>query len=141
MGDKIVKPIFRPKSYWGAPISLADEISVNMRMMHSILNIDMISLPLIWDGGNLVTNGKVGFITERIIKDNKKKYTRKQIEKIINDTLKIKPVFITELKGDKLAHSDGYLAFINENTVLLSEYPVNKLFEKIKSMLIKLRKY
>ena len=31
----------------------------------------MEKIPLIWDGGNLVTNGEIGFITDQILVDNK----------------------------------------------------------------------
>lgn len=125
MGDKIIKPRFRPKYYWGAPICIADEINENMKFIHSIINIDMVTLPLIWDGGNLVTNGKIGFITERIIEDNKKNFSEKQIKDIIEKNLNFKPILLPVLKDDKIAHSDGYLSFVNEKTILLSEYPSN----------------
>ena len=126
MDDKIVKPIF----YYEDNSNIALKINKSMRTLNYLLKKRLVDIDLIWDGGNLVTNGEIGFITERIIQDNKKKYTRKQIEKIIKDTLKINPVLITEFEEDELAHADGYMAFINENTVLISEYTDNKLFEK-----------
>ncbi len=118
--DEIVKPIFKPKYSYSKTANL---INKSMNTLNSILNKKIINIPLIWDGGNLATNGEVGFIIERIIKDNQNKFSEKQIEEIIKENLNIDPIFIPVLKGDEIAHSDGYLAFLDEKKILLSEYP------------------
>ncbi len=125
--DKIVKPIFKPKYSYSKTANL---INKSINTLNYILNKKITNIPLIWDGGNLVTNGEVGFITKRIIKDNQNKFSEKQIKEIIKENLNINPIFIPVLKDDKIAHADGYLAFIDNKTILLSEYPKYKEFKK-----------
>ena len=125
--DKIVKPIFKPKYSYS---KTANIINKSMKTLNSFLNKELTNIPLKWDGGNLVTNGKIGFITERIIRDNQKKFSEIQIEEIIKENLNINPIFIPVLKDDEIAHSDGYLAFLDRETILLSEYPDDIDFAK-----------
>jgi len=135
--DKIVKPIFKPKYSYRKTANL---INKSMNTLNSILNKKIVNIPIIWDGGNLVTNGEVGFITERIIKDNKKKLSEEQVEEIIIENLNIKPIFIPVLKGDEIAHSDGYLAFLYKKKILLSEYPDSKDFKKDNEYVFQIKK-
>ncbi len=124
MGTHIVKPIFKPK-YYRKYYDEANNISQYMKVIHSILGVDMEKIPLIWDGGNLVTNGEVGFITEQIIHDNKKTHTEEKIKEIIKSHLDIEPIFLPVLPEDVFGHSDGYLAFLNTDTIAISVYPRN----------------
>ena len=73
MDDKIVKPIF----YYEDNSNIALKINKSMRTLNYLLKKRLVDIDLIWDGGNLVTNGEIGFITERIIQDNKKKIYKK----------------------------------------------------------------
>jgi agmatine/peptidylarginine deiminase len=119
--DRIVKPVFRPQYYSGA-FKRAENISRSMELISEILGKDLVGIPLVWDAGNLVTNGKIGIITERILKDNPR-HTKDQIASMIREHLQIEPVFVPELAGDVLGHADGYLAFHDERTAIVSEYP------------------
>ncbi len=122
-GTKLFKPIFRPKYYYGE-YHLADEINIAAYSLHSFMGIDMEELPLILDGGNFVTNGEVAIITRRINKDNKKKYPdEKDIKAIIQDKLKIKPIFVDEMEGEETGHADGCFAFLSKNDIAVSKYP------------------
>jgi agmatine/peptidylarginine deiminase len=121
VNNKILKPIFKPKYYWGA-FDKAEQINQNMKLFHSVLNWDMVDMDLKWDGGNLVTNGKIGFITERILKDNSKQFSEQEISNIIKEKLGIEPIYIPELKDDEISHSDGFLAFLDENTIVIPDY-------------------
>ena len=119
-GDRIVKPTFRPQYYRGA-FRRAHRIDRNMECISAILGKDLYRIPLCWDGGNLVTNGTVGVVTERLLRDNPS-FSLETICGLIREHLRIEPLLVPELQGDSLAHSDGYLAFLNERTVLVSEY-------------------
>jgi agmatine/peptidylarginine deiminase len=118
----IVKPIYRPK-YYRKYFEEAAIIDQSMKIMHSILGIDMVKIPLIWDSGNLVSNGEVGFITDQILADNKKNFDEAQIKDLIRNHLKIEPILIPTHPDDIYGHSDGYLSFLNHNTVAISKYP------------------
>lgn len=124
MGSHIVKPIFRPK-YYRKHFEQASKIDQYMKFIHSILAVDMEELPLIWDGGNLVTNGEIGFITEQVLMDNKKTHTENQIVDLIKSQLGFVPIFLPVLPDDTFAHSDGYLAFLNQDSIAISSYPKN----------------
>jgi len=120
-GTTIYKPIFKPKYYWGT-YDAADQINQNSKIIHSLLNFDMEILPLKWDGGNLITNGEIGFITDRILKDNAKGYSKVQIEAIIKSKLNFEPVFVPSYPKDEFGHIDGCLNFISKDKLLIGEY-------------------
>lgn len=123
MGSHLVKPTYKPKSYWG-DFAVAQHISDNMKILHSLLGMDMEPVGLVWDGGNLVTNGRIAFISRQLLKDNKKGYPDEhQIEKLIQQTLGVQPVWVDLPKADPLSHTDGYLTFISLNKALVSTYP------------------
>lgn len=121
MDSHIVKPVFRPK-YYRKYFEEAAKIDQYMKVIHMILGIDMVKIPLIWDSGNLVTNGEIGFITEQILIDNKKTHTENQITEIIKSELGIVPIYLPVAPDDPFAHSDGYLAFTKMDTLLVPNY-------------------
>jgi agmatine/peptidylarginine deiminase len=122
VGSHILKPVFRPK-YYRKYFEEAAKIDQYMKLIHMILGIDMVKVPLIWDSGNLVTNGEIGFITEQILIDNKKTHTENQITEIIKSELGIVPIYLPVAPDDPFAHSDGYLAFTKRDTLLVPNYP------------------
>ena len=122
MGTHIVKPIYKPK-YYRKYFDEAAKIDSYMKIIHSILGVDMEQIPLIWDGGNLVTNGEVGFITEQLLIDNKKTHSEKEIKDIIKATLNIDAKFIPAHNEDLFCHSDGFLSFLNKETLVVADYP------------------
>ena len=63
----------------------------------------------------------LGFFCDKIYKQNKD--LGKNVKNIIRNYLGIEPIIIESNKHDKLAHSDGVLAFLNEKSICLSEYP------------------
>jgi agmatine/peptidylarginine deiminase len=122
MGTQIVKPIFKPR-YYRKYFEEAALIDQSMKIIHSILGIDMVKIPLIWDCGNLVANGEVGFITDRVLDDNKKNFDEAQVKEIIRSHLKIEPIIIPTHPEDMFGHTDAYLSFANKNTLTISKYP------------------
>jgi len=122
MGTHIVKPIFRPK-YYRKYFEEAAMIDQSMKIIHSILGIDMVKIPLIWDCGNLVSNGKIGFITDQVLADNKKSFDENQVLEIIRSHLKIEPIIVPTHTDDIFGHIDAYLSFVNSSTIVISKYP------------------
>jgi agmatine/peptidylarginine deiminase len=122
MGSHIVKPIFKPR-YYRKFFDEAAVIDSYSKILHSILGVDMEQIPLIWDGGNLVTNGEVGFITDQILQDNKKTHSEKEIKELISSCLGIEPVIVPSFSDDPFAHTDGYMNFLNKDTIALASYP------------------
>lgn len=122
MGTHIVKPIFKPK-YYRKYFEEAALIDQWMKVIHSILGIDMVKIPLIWDCGNLVTNGEIGFITDQVLADNKKTHDETQVKEIIRSNLQIEPIIIPTHPDDIFGHVDAYLSFVNKTTIAISRYP------------------
>lgn len=142
MGTHIVKPIFKPR-YYRKYFEEAALIDQSMKIIHSILGTDMVKIPLIWDCGNLVTNGEIGFITDQVLTDNKKTYDETQVKEIIKSHLKIEPVLIPTHPDDIFCHSDAYMSFLNQSTLAISKYPENankrdlKYLEEVKAIVQK----
>ncbi len=122
MGTHIVKPIFKP-SYYRKYFDEATEIDNYSKIIHSILGIEMKKIPLIWDGGNLVTNGEVGFITDQIVHENRKTHTEKEIKDLIKEELGIEAVIVPTFPDDPFGHTDGYMNFLDKDTLAFSKYP------------------
>ncbi len=122
MGSHIVKPVYKPK-YYRKFFDEAALIDSYTKIIHSILGVDMESIPLIWDGGNLVTNGEIGFITEQLLIDNKKTHSEKEIKELIKSTLGIDPIFVPVYSDDPFGHSDGYMNFLDKDTLAIASYP------------------
>lgn len=82
----------------------------------------------------MVSNGKIGLITDKIYDLNKDK-TKDEVKGIIREYLGIEPIVFPTFKFDSLGHSDGYVNFLSESTICVSKYP-GKLFlkDEIKSL-------
>jgi agmatine/peptidylarginine deiminase len=122
MGTHLVKPKYEPGVYWGNK-AIARQISDNMKLLHSLLDLDQELIELVWDGGNMVTNGEYAFISEQLVLDNTKKYSQLEIEALIYQRLRVKAIWVKLPKADKLAHTDGYLTFISQTKALVSLFP------------------
>ncbi len=84
--------------------------------------IDYPYTDLILDGGNVVDNhkGKV-VITDRFLIDNN--LNKNQAKQILNKTLHAQEIAIIPADDPKgLAHADGMVMFIDENTLVLNQY-------------------
>jgi len=78
---------------------------------------------LILDGGNIVKSTNSIILTDKIVWENNKHYTRKKLIKELHETFQVEKVII--IPWDELCpygHSDGMLRFINNDTVLLSGF-------------------
>lgn len=143
MGSQIIKPVYKPKYYrkFFDEAALIDSYS---KIIHSILGIDMETIPLIWDGGNLVTNGEIGFITEQLLIDNKKTHSEKEIKELIKSSLGIEPIIVPVYSDDPFGHTDGYMNFLDKDTLAIASYPKNwrhKELAYLKDLKTKVRRY
>ena len=121
--NRIYRPIFKPDYcsyiYTG---SYLKQIENQVKQIFSeTIRAEVVEIPLVLDGGNMVTNGEIGFITDKIKRDNPE--VKNYIEKILYDYLGIKAVIIEGSKSDILGHSDGYLSFLSKNKICVSSYP------------------
>jgi len=121
--NRIYKPIYSPD--YCKYIYTAGYLEIVNRQLKEIIEkstkAEIIELPIVLDGGNLITNGEIGFITDKIYNDNKE--LGKNVKSIIRNYLGIEPIIIKSNKNDKLSHTDGYMAFLNKKKICISQYP------------------
>lgn len=86
------------------------------------LEIDTIKTDIKLDGGNFVCRNKTAIITSRIFKENPN-YSEQELIGKIKNLLKLNKIIIIEEENDTYGHSDGMVRFVNDNTVLINEYP------------------
>ena len=125
----LVKAVYWPRYLIGSKVfrEKAKRDDTAGRRLTEHLEIPIIDLPLIWDIGNLTHNGKgTAIVTERLIDDNKDRFTEKEIRTILKDKLNITNLIILpEEPGDDTGHIDGMVRFVDENTVAVGSYPEN----------------
>lgn len=97
------------------------EVQNSFQKFANTLGVERQKSDLLMDGGNIVDNynGKV-ITTTRFLKDNKLDIT--QGKEKLKELLNAKEVAILEPDEDKLAHADGMVAWIDDNTLLVNDY-------------------
>lgn len=77
---------------------------------------------LILDGGSVVYCGTTYFVSERVLTDNHK-WTRAAIEQELKTLFETDNVYLLPPAPDDFTgHLDGVIAFVDENTLLLSDF-------------------
>lgn len=117
----IFKPIYSPnyctlggeKKYF----QYLDKLS--RRIINNSIDAQIIDIPLIIDGGNFVHNTKKVFLTNKVIEDN----PGKDVINIIEQYTAMEAIVVERNYYDVMGHIDGYMAFKDEETVFISEYP------------------
>jgi agmatine deiminase len=78
---------------------------------------------IIMDGGNLVKSANCIILTEKIVKENSLKYSKKELIKKLHETFQVeKVVLIPQDKQERYGHSDGMVRFIDNETVVTQYY-------------------
>jgi agmatine deiminase len=82
----------------------------------------ILEYPAIWDGGNLTHNGNnYGIFTEGLLDD---KYMRDEnIWSVIGKVQLEEYVAVENEPGDITGHTDGFIRFIDEKTLMIAAYP------------------
>lgn len=123
-GNKLIKPIYFPmycdyRFRWKY-FKKINELSKDI--IKAFIKKDIVDIPLIWDGGNLISNDTYGLMTSKVIEDNPT-FSKYYIEKMINEYLDIEPIIIERQKEDVIGHIDGYASFLSNNQLGISQYP------------------
>jgi agmatine deiminase len=84
---------------------------------------------IVIDGGNVVKNKRKAILTTKIFKENPG-YAEDVLVDEIKKLLELDQVIvIPQEPGDSVGHSDGMVRFIDENTVLVNNYPDDKKYK------------
>ncbi|MBS1778054.1 MAG: agmatine deiminase family protein [Bacteroidetes bacterium] len=142
VNNSVVKPIYAP-GYCNYLTSTCDVNKIDnyaKLLIKENFGKQLKNLPLKIDGGNIVINRTYAFITRRIFDDNPN-FKEEEILKILSENLGITPIIVPVNIGDTVAHIDGYLAFMDDNTVAIVEYPKMDLFKHDNAYSDKLVRY
>ena len=87
------------------------------------INLTTIKSDLIIDGGNIVKSENTVILTDKIVWENERLYSEKELVKKIHESFEVDNVILIPWDEDcEFGHSDGMLRFINNDTVLISGF-------------------
>jgi agmatine/peptidylarginine deiminase len=139
--EQVVKPFYYPQ-YCALPKyrDYFENINKLSRIIiKECLQKRITYLPLIIDGGNFLNNNTSVFITDKVLEDNRE-LSKSEIFKILRDFIPLNPIIVERSRTDVVGHMDGFLHFIGNNRVLLSNYPSLPFLKEDIYFLFKLRK-
>ena len=87
------------------------------------ISIRTIKTDIILDGGNVLKSENTIILTDKVVWENERHYSNKQLIKRLHELFEVdKVVLIPWDKKCEYGHADGMLRFINSNTVLISGF-------------------
>ncbi|HEY5408847.1 MAG TPA: agmatine deiminase family protein [Ginsengibacter sp.] len=84
---------------------------------------------IVLDGGNVVKCKTKAILTTKVFKENNGYPEHNLIAEIKNQLQVEQVIIIPQEPKDFVGHSDGMVRFINEDTVLVNQYPKDKTYE------------
>jgi agmatine deiminase len=85
---------------------------------------------IVLDGGNVVKSKRKVILTTKVFKENAGYPEHNLIAEIKNQLCVEQVIIIPQEPRDFVGHSDGMVRFIDEDTVLLNQYPKDKNYEE-----------
>lgn len=84
---------------------------------------------IVLDGGNVVKSKNKVILTTKVFKENPNYPEHNLIAEIRNQLQVEKVIIIPQEPKDFVGHADGMVRFIDEETVLINQYPNNKTYQ------------
>lgn len=139
--EQVVKPYYHPQYCCANNYSSYYENlnKLSRIIIKECLQKKIAHLPLIFDGGNFVGNDVAFLMTDKILTDNRE-LSKSEILSILGDFLPLIPIIIKRSKTDVIGHIDGFINFISNRQVLLSNYPSLPFLKDDIDFLFSLRK-
>lgn len=78
-------------------------------------------IPLVLEGGNLVHNGRIAIVTEKIFADNKH-LSQDEIERFLLPLGFERVIFVPVEPADEVGHTDGIVKFLAPDLLLVNDY-------------------
>ncbi len=118
----LVKPDYKPEYLQSDPVDVATGNAAGQEI-GTFLGMHRVTLPLVWDLGNLTHNGRgVAICTDRLLGDNRH-LNRSEIHDLLRQKLNIEKLIIVPVEpGDATGHIDGMVRFLSESQVLVGGY-------------------
>jgi len=87
------------------------------------LGLKTIKTDIILDGGNVILSRDYLIMTDKVLLENRDRYSRKALIQKLHELFEVDKVVLTGWdKTDIYGHADGMVRFIDERTVLLSDF-------------------
>lgn len=102
------------------------------------LNIKTKNSHIKLDGGNVIKGKGWVIITEKVFTENKE-FEKRTIINELEELFGLRVIIIPKEPYEMTGHADGILRYYKEDTVLINEYPVDRLKDFQKKLINKLR--
>jgi agmatine/peptidylarginine deiminase len=100
------------------------------------IGLQTVKTDIIIDGGNVVKSNNAIILTNKVVWENERHYSEKQLIKKLQNLFEVdKVVIIPWDKECDFGHADGILRFINDDKVLISGF-YEKADEKLKNRIL-----
>ncbi len=96
-------------------------VAAARRNLNRHLGVTPCEIPLVLEGGNLIHNGAVAIVTEKVFADNRQ-LTRGEVERLIISAGFERVVFIPVEPEDQIGHADGIVKFLTPELLLVNGY-------------------
>lgn len=109
------------------------EIKTYPDLVCESIRLKTIKSDIILDGGNVVKSNNAIILTDKIVWENRRRYSEKQLIVKIHDLFEVEKVILIPWDEEcEFGHSDGMLRFINSDKVLISGFyeKADKYFSK-----------
>jgi len=92
-------------------------------MVCDAIGLSTVKTDLIIDGGNVVKSRNCIVMTDKVVLENRLKYSKQKLIARLHDVFEVDKVVIIPADPDnEFGHTDGMLRFINDDTVLVSSF-------------------
>lgn len=99
------------------------EIKTYPDIVCNLIGLQTVKIGIIIDGGNVVKSNNSIILTDKVVWENKRHYSEKQLIKKLHDLFEVDKVVLIPWDNEcDYGHADGMLRFINEDKVLISGF-------------------
>lgn len=99
------------------------EIKTYPDIVCNLIGLQTVKIDIIIDGGNVVKSNNSIILTDKVVWENKRHYSEKQLIKKLHDLFEVDKVVLIPWDNEcDYGHADGMLRFINEDKVLISGF-------------------
>jgi agmatine/peptidylarginine deiminase len=120
--DKFVEYRYDP-DYLQSDASGYRSLKTYPDMVCDAIGLSTVKTDLIIDGGNVVSSRNCIVMTDKVVLENRLKYSKQKLIARLHDVFEVEKVVIIPADPDnEFGHTDGMLRFINDDTVLVSSF-------------------
>jgi agmatine deiminase len=131
--DKFIEYRYDPDYLQGNSEEIdSRELKTHPDIVCDAIGLKTIKTDIIIDGGNVVKSENAIILTNKVVWENERRYSEKQLIKKLHDLFEVdKVVLIPWDEECKYGHADGMLRFVNNEKVLISGF-YEKADDKLK---------